>query len=242
MLVSFIIPAHNECAGIEATIRSIRQAANQAQLRHEIVVADDSSDDGTGDVALEVGATVVRIEARHISAARNAGAAASHGEALIFVDADTVVNAEVVRAAVNALQSGAVGGGARVRFDEPVPLWCRLLMPIVMWSYQRAKFAAGCFVFCSRSAFHAAGGFDEQVFAGEEVELSRALAKLGTMAMLREHVTTSGRKLRTHSVWAMLALLVRYAVKGRRMVEQREGLELWYGPRRDDARAGRKGA
>ena len=77
----------------------------------------------------------------------------------IFVDADTIVNEAVVRSAVEALRSGAVGGGAAVEFDEAVPLYARLLMQVLVRLFRAASVAAGCFLFCTRSAFMAVGGF-----------------------------------------------------------------------------------
>jgi hypothetical protein len=55
--VTAIIPAYNEAANIEATIRSI-----QSQTYHvtQVIVVDDCSTDGTGDIARELGATVLR--------------------------------------------------------------------------------------------------------------------------------------------------------------------------------------
>ena len=55
--VTAIIPAYNEAANIRATIRSI-----QSQTYHvtQIIVVDDCSTDGTGDIARELGATVLR--------------------------------------------------------------------------------------------------------------------------------------------------------------------------------------
>jgi hypothetical protein len=50
--------------------------------------------------------------------------------------------------------------------------------------------------------------------------------------MLREPVVTSGRKLRTHSVLELMRLMGRMALRGPRVLRSRDGLELWYGPRR----------
>jgi hypothetical protein len=47
-------------------------------------------------------------------------------------------------------------------------------------------------------------------------------------------VVTSGRKLRTHSAHELFGSMFRIAVKGRKAVRSREGLELWYAERRRD--------
>jgi glycosyltransferase involved in cell wall biosynthesis len=233
-VISFVIPAHNEELLLGRTLRSIHAAAGAVGEPYEIVVTDDASTDGTAEVATEHGARVVSIARRQIAASRNAGGRAAQGEELVFVDADTVVNAEVVRAAVRALRRGAVGGGCAVRLDGPLPLYARLLMPLVVRAFALARLAGGCFLFCTRRAFDTVGGFNEGMFGAEEVAMSRALGRQGRFVVLRESVVTSGRKLRAYSGWEVLATLTRLAARGPGAVRRREGMEFWYGPRRED--------
>jgi len=100
--------------------------------------------------------------------------------------------------------------------------------------YRALGLAAGCFLFCTRQAFDAVGGFDERLFAAEEAVLSRALRRQGRFVLLRAAVVTSGRKLRAHSGREILGTLLRLAFTGPRAFRQRDGLELWYGQRRAD--------
>jgi hypothetical protein len=177
---------------------------------------------------------VVTVAHRQIAATRNSGAKAATGELLFFVDADTLMSAAVLRAALSALAAGAAGGGASVRFDEPLPVTFKLMMPAFVRLYRAAGFAAGCAIFCTRRAFEAAGGFDETLYGGEEILFSRALRRQGKFVLLRERVVTSGRKMRAYRPGEMLWLMVRLAAGGFRSVRDRRGLELWYGERRPD--------
>jgi hypothetical protein len=172
------------------------------------------------------------VSHRQISATRNAGARHGNGEMLVFVDADTLVNGDVVRAAVEAMRAGAGGGGCVFHFDGRVPLYGRVLGAIANPLYRALGLASGCFLFCTREAFDAVGGFDERLFAAEEAAMSRALARHRRFVILRDHVTTSGRKLRTYSAWEMSSLLLRPALSGPTSIRQRRGLEIWYGERR----------
>jgi hypothetical protein len=153
---------------------------------------------------------------------------------LIFVDADTVVSRAAVRAAVAAMRRGAVGGGCAFRFDGRLPLYGRIMEAVAAPLYRVLRLASGCFLFCTREAFDAAGGFDEGLFGAEEAALSRALGRQGRFVVLRERVTTSGRKLRAHSAREVLGLLARLALTGPRSLRRRQGLDLWYGERRPD--------
>jgi glycosyltransferase involved in cell wall biosynthesis len=231
-LLSFIVPAHDEESVIVPTLRAIRAAAEASGQPYELIVADDASTDRTAELAASEGARVVRIEARHIAKARNAGAAVASGETFIFVDADTLIDRAVVDATIRAIAAGAAGGGASPRLDDDSPAYGRFIMGL-SWVVGRIfRLASGCYVYSTRAAFTRAGGFDERLYVAEELAFSRALAAQGRVMMLREPVVTSGRKLRTHSVLELMRLMGRMALRGPRVLRSRDGLELWYGPRR----------
>ena len=64
--------------------------------------------------------------------------------------------------------------------------------------------------------------------------MSRALGRQGRFVVLRESVTTSGRKLRAYSAGEVLVLLLRLVLRGPNSVRGRKGLEMWYEERRED--------
>lgn len=233
-MLSFIVPAYNEEHMLEATLVALHAAGQALGEPYELVVVNDGSTDRTALIAQSHGAVLVSVAHRQIAATRNSGARAASGEWFFFVDADTIVNEAVVRSAVGALRDGAVGGGAGVVMDGVVPLYARLLLPALVRAFRIARLAAGCFLFCTRSAFLAVGGFDETFFGAEELVMSQALKRHGKFVILRQTVTTSGRKLRTHTLREMLTVLVHVALRGSKAVKQRQGMDLWYGERRDD--------
>lgn len=233
-MLSFVVPAHDEQATIGAVVAAIDSAARSAGVEFEVIVVDDSSTDATAVLAEAAGARVVPVALRQISAVRNAGAAEAKGTVLVFVDADTLINAKVVAGLVSAIGQGAIGGGSAIRFDLPHPRWVDWVMPPALWLGRRARLAAGCFLFCDARVFRAVGGFSEEVFAGEEILLSRRLHQEGEFVILPEPVETSARKLRTYSSWQLMALVLRILAAGHRGLRERQGLGLWYGPRRAD--------
>jgi len=232
-MLSFIVPAYNEELELGGCLRSIHDAARSVGKLYEVIVVDDASTDRTAEIAIENRATVVRVEKRHIAAVRNAGAKAAKGDVFIFVDADTQISAATVRAALWAINQGAVGGGASVTFDGHIPFGSRCYISLFMAIWWPLNLAAGCFVYTTREAFELAGGFDEQYFAGEEVWLSLALRSLGKFVVVRPAVVTSARKLRMYSAGHLFWLLFKCAIGGPKMTQQREGLELWYDGRRE---------
>lgn len=223
-MISFVVPAHNEAELLGRSLTALCDSARTVGEPWEVIVVNDASTDRTPEIGLEHAARVISVNHRQIAATRNAGARAAAGDLLFFIDADTVVTAQAVRAAVRALQRGAVGGGSAVRFDGPVPLYAavleRAVLPVLL---PLLRMAPGCFLFCTRLAYIAAGGFDENLFWSEEVAFANRLKRQGRFVILREFVVTSGRKVRAHSALGLLRVGVRLALR------RRSGLDYWYG-------------
>src|SRR5262249_20667830 len=156
----------------------------------------NGSSDRTAELARAAGAEVLFEPHRQIARARNAGGRHARAPYLVFVDADTHVSAALLRATLAALDGGDVcGGGAPFRFDA-APLWGRLGSAGWNALSRVAGWAAGSYCYCLREGFLASGGFDERVYASEELGFSRALKRWGRarglrFRILREPVVTS---------------------------------------------------
>ena len=230
-MISFIIPAHNEERHIEACIRSVLLACQGQEF--EIVVVADTCSDETVKKARSFGAVVrvLEVEHRQISATRHAGAMASEGEFLFFLDADTQTRPALVEEALACMRAGCVGGGAVFLFDGQVPFYARILEVLFAWLCRLARLAGGCSLFCRREAYLAIGGFDLTLFAGEELRFCQEMKKLGQFRVVRTPVLTSGRKLRLYRAGELWPLLRAYLSRGDSMLQDRQGLDLWYARR-----------
>lgn len=228
MQVSLVIPARDEERMLPLALESIRQAVATVGVTVEVIVVDDGSTDRTAEVAAAGGARVMSVELHNIGAVRNAGARVATGATLVFLDADTQLPAETLRAALSEIEQGAVGGGAGIRFDDIT--WSqRQMAKLFTWYWQRWHgWAAGCFIFCRREDFEAVGGFNEEYFAAEEQYLTEALRPRGRFVILHEQVLTSGRKLRMFSTFHLLGLATRALLTNRDQLKHREGLEILY--------------
>ena len=197
-----------------------------------MIVVDDNSSDNTAKIASDLGATVVKVNHRKISATRNSGANAANGSVLIFIDADTVISNEVLQSTMTAINNKAIGGTAAFRFDGYIPLYGRLIQWLLHRFYHLGKIVGGSFLFCTREAFETVGGFDETVYGGEEIIMSRSLKKLGPFIILKHTVLTSGRRLRIYSFAQIIRIITRLAVSGTR-IKDRKAAWFWYDGKRE---------
>jgi len=234
-MISFIIPAHNEELWIGKCLASIRSSMEKLGEAHEVIVVDDASTDSTPQIAEEMGARVIRVEHRRISATRNAGASAAQGKVFFFVDADTQANEWAVGAALDALRSGAAGGGCVFEFDRPLPLWGRIMYPVGVGIGRLIRWVGGCFLFCTREAYDASGGFSERLYAREDIAFIQALKRVGRFAVPKPTVVTSGRKLDVVGPWEAIRLLLALAIRSPRH-KKKDGLDFLYGKRAQDCR------
>ncbi|MGB1799543.1 MAG: glycosyltransferase [Gammaproteobacteria bacterium] len=203
---SIIIPAYNEEDYLANTLAALKQAMLQISLEGEIIVVDNNSSDDTAKIAKENEVKVIFEAINQISRARNAGAKAAQGRYLIFVDADTIIPAELLQQALSNLQSEKIiGGGACIDGDMPLHFSMQVLLELWNWISTTTRNAAGSFIYCPKDAFQEIDGFSEVVYASEEIWLSRNLKKLGkkrkqTFEIIKQpRVITSMRKMQWYS-------------------------------------------
>ncbi len=229
-MISFIIPAHNEERWIAKCLGSIREAMKAVAEPYEVIVVDDASTDSTPELVRQLGVRTLRVEHRKISAVRNAGARAAGGEHFFFVDADTQINERAVLAALAVLRAGAAGGGCVFDFDGPVPLWGRIIHSMACVVARLVRWVGGCFVFCTREAYIATGGFSEELSAGEDIAFVQALKKVGRFVVLKPTVVSSARKLDVVGPWEVIKLVLTIALRGSRY-QSPWVLDILYGKR-----------
>lgn len=211
---SIIVPAYNEEGFLENTINHLKEAMNAIPLAGEIVVTDNNSTDNTAEIAKKAGANVIFEPINQISRARNAGATVAKGRYFIFVDADTIVEPQLLQKAINNLESGKCCGGGATVTSHDIPFVVKGFLGY--WNLLSRVFslAAGCFVYCRRDDFEACGGFSNKVYATEEVWFSMALKRKARKhkrkfrIINKPKVITSGRKLNWYSYSYQFILLL----------------------------------
>jgi chlorobactene glucosyltransferase len=224
--VSVIIPARNEQRNIERCARSVLASAYPSV---ELIVVDDHSTDGTGDIARSIARDDPRL--RVIAApelepgwfgkqwACAAGARAAVGALLLFIDADTHHSRDLIPRAVNALAERRADLLTLAGHQEMHSFWERVIQPqvfaVLLMRYgstehvSRARrpadaIANGQFILVRRDAYDAMGGHERvRDRVAEDLSMAQEYVRAGRrIAML-----TAMRQLSTH-MYASLGELV----------------------------------
>jgi cellulose synthase/poly-beta-1,6-N-acetylglucosamine synthase-like glycosyltransferase/peptidoglycan/xylan/chitin deacetylase (PgdA/CDA1 family)/spore germination protein YaaH len=118
-LISVLIPAFNEARVIE---RSVHRVLASRGARIEVIVIDDGSKDGTGDIVAKAFAGEPRVQLLRLpnsgkAHALNRGLERAHGDIVVALDADTQFETETIARLARWFarpEIGAVAGNAKV--------------------------------------------------------------------------------------------------------------------------------
>jgi glycosyltransferase involved in cell wall biosynthesis len=213
MLLSIIVPTLNEELAIEKTVKEIRD--NLTAYDYELIVADSESDDRTAEIARKYAKVVVTKRHRTIGWNRNQGAAAAHGDYLVFIDADVFVPDpnHFFKIVVDDFTADPklVGITTQLRVFPKDETWLdAIAFGITNLRHQRRNnvlhvgSASGEIEMIRRTAFEQLQGFQEHLAAAEDEDMFVRLAGIGrTFMEWRLIVYHTGR--RAHEVgWPRL--------------------------------------
>jgi chlorobactene glucosyltransferase len=178
--LSVVIPARNEAHNIERCVRSV---LSNDYPHFDIVVVDDQSADGTGDIVRSIAQTDARLRVIETGAppegwfgkqwACDTGARSTKGEIILFVDADTTQSSDLITRSVNAMRRRHADLFSVMGRQELGSFWERLIQPqmfsllsvryggtesITKSRFVKDKIANGQCLFVKRSVYEEFGG------------------------------------------------------------------------------------
>lgn len=201
--IDVIIPVFNGEAYIEAAIQSV---CRQTLPPERIIVVDDGSTDGTGALTARLAEADSRVLCLSrtntgVSAARNAGIAASSAPFIAFLDADDIWLPEKLERQMECFEWGGPetgfvhssyffidAQGERLSDRNVVPPKQRgdIFMPLLLDGYVLSGSASSVLV--RRDVLDKAGHFDERLFHGEDWDLWIRLARISKVNFTPEAV------------------------------------------------------
>ena len=236
--ITLVMPAWNEERYITPTLESVTAAAEHFRRERggtvEIIVVDNGSTDHTAEIAEAWGCRVVSYTERHqMASVRNAGAAHARAPVICFVDSDrSLVPGDIFCEMHDNLQDPKIFGGGCRMVAERYTIGIRL--GVRMWGAFAWLCGIGAIMFYMRRAdFEALGGFDEEYYAAEDVEIAFRMKRLARsrgqhLKNLTGPVTMCVRKFemlpKLGSAWAMLRLMLR----GRRALKDPKPWRRFY--------------
>lgn len=186
--LTILIPAYNEAASIADTIRSLRF---QTAPIEEVIVIDDCSTDNTGQIARDLGVTVLRTPKNTgcKSNALNFGLEKVKSEFTMAIDADTVLAPDAVEKLMPAFDDPQVGGACGSVLPRHVnTIWERGryieylfafgFFKTIQDYYDHPLIASGCFSAYRTSVLREHQGWSTRT-VGEDMDLTWRLYKSG---------------------------------------------------------------
>jgi len=240
MRLSFVVPAYNEEAYLPACLESILHQIDPATSglasgTCEIIVVNNASTDRTREVALRYpGVTVVDEPRKGLTFARQAGFAASTGDLIANVDADsrltpgwvskvltTFAEAETAAAANPETQRPLAAFSGPLVYYDLTPRQRRLVHVFYMTAWTTyainryilrvgSMVQGGNFV-VSRTSLEAIGGFNTAIsFYGEDTDIARRLNDVGEVRFTFDlKMSSSARRLKSEG---MITMAARYSI------------------------------
>lgn len=201
--IDVIIPVFNGEAYVAASVRS---ALDQTVSPRRVIVVDDGSTDGTGALMARLAEQDARVLCLSranagVSAARNAGIAASSAPFIAFLDSDDIWLPEKLERQIEAFERGGPetgfvhssyffidAQGKRLSDSTVVPPKQRgdIFMPVLLEGYVLSGSASSVLV--RRDVLDKAGYFDDRLFYGEDWDLWIRLARISKVDFTPEAV------------------------------------------------------
>ena len=183
-VASVVIPARDAGRWLGACLDALSDQVGAPS--HEVIVVDDGSTDGTGDLARSHQAVTHTVAGpgRGSYAARNAGLAVATAPVLAFTDSDCVPDPGWLAAGMAAIDAGAdlVGGEITAAAGGPLNAWERYDRAVYLRQDELTShehFAATANLFVRRAVIDDVGAFDASLRSGGDYEFGRRATAAG---------------------------------------------------------------
>lgn len=212
--VTVVIPAYDEQDYLGAALLSVAEQKPAASRIEVVVVANGCTDD-TPETAIcfatrhpDLSVSLIEDPEAGVSRAKNIGAAAAHGDVLIFLDADSRMAPDLAATVLERVRAGERAASIRMIADSS-DLLDRGFFNLIEYGKRLVRVRANM-LYCTRELFLDAGGFDEELHHAEDRDLLTRLKRRGIDVghVTESWIATSPRRL--HRLPFRLGLLTTF--------------------------------
>lgn len=193
-MLSIIIPTLNEERYLPRLLNSIK---HQDFKEYEIIVADNNSKDKTKKIVKKYKCKVVHGNKKP-GIGRNNGAKIAKGNLLLFLDADCILNKNLLSNALKDIKNKNIGVACCYIYPYDGSIIDKIYFSIFnIWIMLTQTFfpnSPGCCIFVKKEIHNKIKGFDERIFLYEEDDYVKRASKLGKFKILDYSIQTSARR------------------------------------------------
>lgn len=199
-LISVVIPALNEEKYIEKCLQSLEKQTIERD-KYEVIVSDAMSIDKTIKIAEKYADKIVCSESLGAGYGRNFGARHAKTSKLAFIDADSIATKTWLEGCLEVLEKNTAGTGPIAPIENNSFI-ANLFYK--WWSFQDwASIKIGLPIFpgfniaAKKKEFFKIGGFGEQNYTCEDIDLAFKLKKIGSISYNKKMIVkTSNRRVK----------------------------------------------
>jgi glycosyltransferase involved in cell wall biosynthesis len=177
VFISIVIPAFNEEKSLPDTLNALR---GQKYPHFETVVVANGCTDRTSEVVRDKCDQFHEIEERGLGPARNLGAEKARGNLLLFLDADTLLEPGALAVIARKFKRRHSAGTVRGVPDRGRTAYKVIYFFKNLAHQSHAHHGSSGVILCWKDHFHAAGGFDNELYLRENSDLMKKLRRFGS--------------------------------------------------------------
>lgn len=216
-MISVIIPAYNEEENIERCLESLVQ--QKTTRKFEVILVNNNSTDSTVELAkrfhTDLDLQIILEPKKGRGVARKTGFEVAQGSLLFSTDSDTVLPPNWIEVFANTLENSnavAVTGTCKISDCSPFTNFLfNFAQPRSMRVYKLMfghYWLSGFSFAIKREAYEKSGGFNENLNASEDIDLSFKVAKIGKILLVRNlPVMFSGRRFKRGFIFGAIPYL-----------------------------------
>lgn len=204
--VSVVIPAFNEEKYIGDTLFSLLKSEQETDIDYEVIVVDNNSKDKTVEVAQKfrdgMDLRIIEEKKQGRGIARARGFEKAQGRVVLSADADTIFYKGWIEDLFDQIKGEVVAVTSPCKvvdasyitntffnFIQPAAM---VFYKVVFGHFWLSGFSSGIL----KSVYERSGGFDINLQAQEDTDLSFRVQKLGKIKFIKKPVIVSGRRFK----------------------------------------------